>query len=273
MKDIIIQELIKLEPVFVEAGKLALRMQEKTEAYNKSETGEAEVDIVTKLDLDVQKIILEAMAKTPLINCHLLAEENTPQVKAFAKSGNMYLTVDPINGTSLYAEKKKYWNLIVTLRDDKEFFYTYTYYPAADWAARIVGKKYENLGKPPKVKLFLDASRTIVYSYGSTDVIEPRLYKKLIDQGYNFKLRKTVTDESGSTTLLMTGQAAGYFNIDPNVYDSLVAMHYAQAMKYKIYSFGTGPNGELDLAEMKDEGQGLRHPGYYIVLREKNGIN
>ena len=266
MKDGFVQELIKLEPVFVKAGDLALERQKTATSFNKFNTGQADFDIVTKADYEVQEFILKAMAKTPLTKCHLLAEETTPTVADFRKTGSLYLTLDPINGTSLYANGKKYWNIIISLHDQKEILYTYSYYPYAKWANKLVGKNYESIGEKPKINLKQDGSKTIVYSYGTTDIIDKNLYSKLIKQGYNFKPRKELTDESGSTTLLQTGQAAGYFNSKPIVYDSLVSMHFAKAMGYKIYNFGTGPNGELDLTDIQEDNGFIYHPGYYIVL-------
>lgn len=262
--NIYVEELIKLESLFTKAGALAVELQNKAKSYNKFSTGKADFDIVTKADLEIQEFILQAMAKTPLRACQLFAEENTPSVKLFKGAGNLFLTLDPINGTSLYADGKKYWNIIIALHDERDFLYTISLYPTVSWTNKIIGKKYESIGQKPKIHLLQDGSKTIVYSYGITDVIDRKLYHDLILQGYNFKLRKELTDESGSTTLLQTGQVAGYFNSKPLVYDGLVSLHYAQAMGYKIYSFGS--RNELDLAEVKKDQDFLYHPGYYIVL-------
>lgn len=261
-KNEMIQELIKLEPIFTKAGDLAAERQENVKSYNKFNTGQAAFDIVTEIDLEVQEIILKAMAKTPLKTCRLLAEEDTLSAKLFNPNGNLILALDPIDGTKLYANKEKYWSVIVSLRNDKELIYTFDYFPAAKWGAKILGKNYEQIGEKPKIKLLQGTSKVISYSYGSTDVIDRKIYDEIISEGYVFKLVKELTHESGSTALFLAGQAAGYFNPIVLVYDSLVALHFAQAKGYKIYSVG------LDLAEIKNENGMVYHPGYYIVIKD-----
>jgi fructose-1,6-bisphosphatase/inositol monophosphatase family enzyme len=262
-KNEIIQELIKLEPVFIKAGDLAAKLQKNAESQNKFNTGAEAYDIVTEADFEVQEEILGIMAKTALRQCRLLAEEDTPSTKLFNSKGDFLLTLDPIDGTKLYAKGDKYWSVIISLRDDKEIFYTFNYFPAANWGHKIIGKNYEQIGEKPKIKVLQDTSKIISYSYGSTDVIERKIYNEIIEQGYNFKLVKELTSESGSTALFLAGQVAGYFNPIALIYDSLVAYHFAQAMDYKIYSVG------LDLSKIEKNEKGMVfHPGYYIAIRK-----
>src|SRR5262245_33661912 len=99
----IIAHLESLEPAFVRAGQAALRMQKGIKYYSKLETGDPAVDIVTEADLATQEAVLTAMRSTPLVGCRLLAEEDTESVKLFAPESNLYIGIDPIDGTAIYA--------------------------------------------------------------------------------------------------------------------------------------------------------------------------
>lgn len=255
-----IKELIKLEPVFIKAGDLAISLQKETKSHNKFDTGKEAFDIVTEADFEVQEMILQAMAKTPLKDCRLLAEEDTKSTKLFNPNGNFILALDPIDGTKLYAKGEKCWSVIVSLRTDKELLYTFDYFPAAKWGIKIVGKIFKQIGEKPKIELLQDTSKIITHSFGSTDVIDRKIYNEIVGKGYTFKLVKELTKESGSSALFFAGHVAGYFIPLVLVYDSLVVFHYAQAKGYKIYS-------DINLGEIKTNEQGMVfHPGYYIVL-------
>jgi hypothetical protein len=56
-----------LNPVFVEAGKLAFKMQKDVSYYNKHNTGSPTSDIVTEADFAVQEFLLQEMIKTGFI--------------------------------------------------------------------------------------------------------------------------------------------------------------------------------------------------------------
>ena len=100
----LVKILEKLEPVFMKAGELALRMQGSAKHHNKYNTGNALVDIVTEADLAVQEFLLTEISKTDLVKCRLLGEENTPQTVKFNEDGKYYLAIDPIDGTANYAK-------------------------------------------------------------------------------------------------------------------------------------------------------------------------
>lgn len=259
-----VSELQKLEPVFIEAGKHALGRQKDIKHGLKHNSGTFEVDVVTEADKETQEIILRAMAETPLIDCHLIAEEDTPTVAKFKTTGNLFLTIDPIDGTALYVNGKKYWSVLIGLHSDKDMLYTFNYYPAVDWIDKIVGDKYEDVPLP-KIIIKNSPSKTIIHTYGSPNVIDRNIYNKLISEGYNFRSRHDFSEEAGGGALFLTNDFAGYFIPNPNAYDGLVMYHYAKAMGYKIIS--GGPDGEFRIDRFED-GHGLRHPGYYIVLRK-----
>ena len=87
----LIKTLQNLEPVFIQAAQLALKMQGGVEHHNKFNTGNELADIVTEADLAVQEFLLKAISKTDLVNCCLLAEEDTPSTEKFNKQGKYYL--------------------------------------------------------------------------------------------------------------------------------------------------------------------------------------
>jgi len=260
----LVNELEKLEPVFVKAGEHALARQKDIKHTTKHNSGTFEVDVVTEADGETQEIILKAMAETPLVDCNLIAEEDAPTVSKFKTTGNLFLTLDPIDGTALYVSGKKFWSVIVGLHNEKEMLYSFAHFPAVNWTNKIIGNKYESIGKLPKIAIKTPPLKTIVHSYGSPDVIDRDIYNKLIENGYSFRDRHDFSDESGGSALFFTNDFAGYFIPNPNAYDGLVMYHYAKATGCEILS--SGPDGEFRIDRFEDD-HGPRHPGYYIVLR------
>ena len=148
---VLIKTLQKLEPVFIDAGKLAQKMQKGVERHDKYATGDAVVDIVTAADLKVQEFLLEAMAKTDLVKCHLMAEENTETAQKFNNEGEYYLTLDPIDGTANYAAGGHDFCVIVSLHNGKELLYTFIHFPVLNWKAKNIlsGLYLKRLSKRP----------------------------------------------------------------------------------------------------------------------------
>jgi fructose-1,6-bisphosphatase/inositol monophosphatase family enzyme len=77
--ELLVECLENLEPAFVQAGRTALRVQGNVHSYNKLQTGNPAIDIVTEADLATQETILSAMQTTPLVGRRLLAEEDKGQ--------------------------------------------------------------------------------------------------------------------------------------------------------------------------------------------------
>ncbi len=260
-----IELVTKLEPVFEKAGKLACDMQSRAISNMKYSSGEIEADIVTDADLEVQEMILKEVIKTELVNCILLAEEDTPTVKQFSGKEKLYLTLDPINGTSLYAEGLPYFNLIVGLHNDKDILYTYFSCPKIGWATTISRSKITHTGQPPSIDLPAFAKEAIIYSYGDPKIFEPKLYKHFADKGYKFVPKKTLTAETGSTTLLIAEKVAGFYIENPNDNDGLTALHFALAKGYEVKSTNAGQ--PFSISTIKNGPAGLYHPGCYFVAK------
>ena len=147
----LIKTLENLEPIFIQAGKLALKMQENVISHNKFNTGNSAADIVTEADLAVQEFLLNEMLKTDLINCYLLAEENTVSAKKFNEEGKYFLSIDPIDDTALYAKGKEHFSTIISLHDGHKFLYMFIYFPAWDWIHKIVNDDYSIIGEAPNL--------------------------------------------------------------------------------------------------------------------------
>jgi fructose-1,6-bisphosphatase/inositol monophosphatase family enzyme len=258
-----IDELIKLEPVFKKAGELALKMRETTGSKNKFNTGIAGIDIVTEADLAVQEFILSEMAKTKLVECELIPEEDTPSIAKFQGINGLVLTLDPIDGTIFYASIGRFWSTIVTLHNKKNILYNFCNYPVVDFSVRIANGKVEETGALPKIntKEEKDFSKTIFYTKTKIEKIDPVIQKKLIEQGYNFCKVFDVTNEAGSCTFLFSGKSGGYYTETPNPYDGLVALNYGQAKGFEIFS-------DLDLSKTISGDHGPHYSGWYVILRK-----
>lgn len=262
-------EIMKaLEPSFFKAGELACEMQEKSQESRKND-GTHEISIVTDADLAVQEYILEAMLQTDLRKCHVIAEEDTPCVPKFTNELDLFITLDPIDGTSNYAAGRPYYALIIALRTNNEILYTFCHWPKLNWTHIMNGNSYKSIGEPPKdLNLPEATSRSIVYSFGDYLIEEKDPVATVIEEkGLQVISRKELSPEIfiGSTALFLGGFSAGYYAPNPLCVDGLVCFHYAQTQNLPVYS--KGPNGKLDFSLITDRATGNYHPGYYIVLR------
>lgn len=259
-------ELVQtFEDTFIEAGKLAMELRDKAEASNKFNSGASEVDIVTTSDLAVQDFILNKLAKSPLNQLELVAEENTPSIHLFADHADLVLTLDPIDGTSNYASGKKMYSVIVSIHDKTRPLYTFDYWPEIDWGIKIVNDKYKFIGTSPNFGID-QLPRAIVYNaFNQFDPRKdlPELYNKLTAAGYEFIEKKQISNDVGGTALLLSGLTDGYCASNIAPVDCMVALHYGLAKGYKIYR-------DLDLSHLspsKHAGGIGHYEGYYVVAR------
>lgn len=262
--DKILNLLINLEPVIKKAGELSVGMRDKAKSRNKYQTGEYMIDVVTEADLAVQEMILSEIAKTELVDCQLIAEEDTPSTQKFTGKNGLTLTIDPIDGTFIYASSGRFYSIIICLYDGETPLYTFYHYPAVDWSRRITSKKVIDIGDLPKVQLKSDKdySKTIVSTYGDLTRVPKELLDSLQKQGYEFTNRSEITDESGSTTLLFLNQVGGFFVSNPIAYDGLSPLNYGEALDLEIYS-------DIDLSKTIAGDHGPYYDGWYIVLNKK----
>lgn len=257
-----IKILIGLEPVFRKAGELALSMRKTASSSNKHNTGIAGIDIITEADTAVQEMILLEMAKTKLIECQLVAEEDTPSVLKFKGTNGLVLTLDPIDGTIIYASTGRFFSTIVSLHNKKDILYTFYNYPVVNWSRRITNDKITDFGEFPKIKTKegLNLEKIIATSKPQTK-IDPEIYKKIIGEGYEFRKFLEITDEAGAFTLFFSGTVAGYYMETPNPYDGLVALHYGRAKGFKIY-------GDVDFSDFEIGDHGPHYSGWYLVFKK-----
>lgn len=258
-----IELLIDLEPAIKKAGDLSIGLRQTAKIHNKYQTGSHMLDIVTEADFAVQEAILSEIAKTELVECELIAEEDTPSVKKFKGTNGFVLTLDPIDGTFIYASEGRFYSIIVGLNDKKDPLYTFYHYPTVSWSRRIANNQVVDFGIKPEVKLKgSNFQKSISYSFGEPkDMIPNKIFSQLISDGYVFTKRADITDESGSTTLLFLDQVAGYYIGNPGAYDGLGALHYAKEKHFRIYS-------DIDISKPLDSGHGMYYPGWYVVLRQ-----
>jgi len=256
-----VETLKSLEPAFIEAGNLALRMQKGMEHRNKFNTGYNVVDIVTEADLAVQEFLLEAISKTDLVNCRLMAEEKTPSVKKFNEQGKYYLAIDPIDGTAIYAKGGNYFSVIVSLHDGKNNLYTFIHFPAFNWTHRIVNGKYSVEGKMPDFILSPEYKNSIIFWIGNPEETIPELFYELKNKGISFI---KIDQDVGSITSFACERVAGIYKENINVYDGMAEFDIAIAKGWKTYSAGL--DGNLDLSNIKTREWDLYYPGYYLAL-------
>jgi fructose-1,6-bisphosphatase/inositol monophosphatase family enzyme len=254
-----------LEPDFVRASQMALRMQRGVQSYNKLQTGNPAVDIVTEADLATQESILKAMLTTPLIGCRLLAEEDTGSVQAFAAESDFYLALDPIDGTAVYAKGGEHFSTIVSLHDGDNFLYMFIYFPAWDWTLRIARGTYVAVGTAPKLPVLDESEKSIIYWSGSPERnLAKNVLLDLAANGLQFRRMSSFGKVVGSIELFATGKIAGVYYENMNVYDGCAEYAIASGRGQPLYSDRT--SGRLHLSDIRVSQKGLYYPGHYLVL-------
>ncbi|MCL5411025.1 MAG: hypothetical protein M1324_04225 [Patescibacteria group bacterium] len=257
-------ELIQqFEKDFIEAGKMAMRLRKDATVEDKFDSGIKDIDIVTSADLAVQEFILKKLAESELKNCEMVAEENTPSKNLFAESSDLVITVDPIDGTMLYANGKKMYSVIVMLHNKKDPLYTFVYFPEVNWGVKIVEKDCNFFGEKPIFPNVNSHSKTIIhFTSVNPKTCAPDIYQEAINEGYKFVVRNQVDDGISSIGQFLLGKVDGYFACNGSAVDCLVALHYALANNYKIYR-------NLDISKLsqsKLSGKRDEYRGYYLVL-------
>ena len=258
--------LTSCEPIFEQAAQLALDLRGKVPIHNKSETGVEGVDIVTGADLQVQEFILSKLAETPLAECELFAEEETPSVSKFRGTNGLVLLIDPIDGTAKYVSGGKFFSVIISMHNKKDLLYTYYRFPLLGWTKRIVKDKAEDIGSAPllQIKPGVDAMSTIAYlEYIKPETLPPFVDGALKAKGFSLHQRKEIAYGDGNMiSLMFLDKIAGVAIQNPIAYDCLGSLHYARATgKFEIYS-------TVDLSKPMKGPFGIYYPGLYLVWRK-----
>jgi len=254
------------EEIFFEAAKLAKSLRSKAIVKNKANSGIGEIDIVTSADLAVQEFILQKLAATSLVNCEVVAEEQTESKKLFSKSADHVLTIDPIDGTKNYANGGRLYSVIVSIHDKKNPLYTFNYYPEIDWGIKIVGKKitYLGLGSVPTVSI---PKKVIGWSnYKGTTNPKKTLgqkYEELIQDGYQFMTKQEIGQHMGCVLSFISGLTDGLFLQDVSAVDGLEGLHFGLANNYEILR-------DIDISKIAvSEITGAEeYQGHYLVIKE-----
>ena len=263
--DSVVECLENLEPVFVQAGRTALRMQGSVNSYMKLQTGNAAIDIVTEADLATQETILTAMRSTLLVGCRLLAEEDTESVKGFALESNFYIGLDPIDGTAVYARGRENFSTIVSLHNGENFLYMFIYFPAWDWALKVARGKYTASGSAPNLPMFEHLKSTVVYWSGDPQANIPAVTLSAIRaNGLEFRKMSYLDIGTGSIELFASRKIAGVYYENMNVYDGCAEYVIASGRGQPLYS--NSSSGKLQLSDIRRSEKGLYYPGYYLVL-------
>ena len=259
-KEDYIKAMQELEPVFFEAGRLAVKLQENIILKTKLGTGVSEIDIVTNADTAVQELVLSVASKTILSQCRLVAEEKTESVDKFNPNGEFLLAIDPIDGTYRYADGGKLYSFIISLQSKGLPFYTFVYYPAFGWTHRFVNDSHFEEGNKPEI-IVKKIEKAITYSYGDPKIKVPNSeIQKMEDRGYSFVNKKLLTSDCGATHLLLSGEADGFYCEEPLAVDGLLGLHYALAHGLEIHN--------AIINDWPKEGfGGIRYSNYYFIVR------
>jgi len=261
-----IHTLQQLESTFLEAAQLAYDMQKGVRSYNKRETGNPVGDIVTEADLAVQEFLLKAMSKTELVDCRLIAEEDTPTTALFKKEGPYYLGIDPIDDTAIYAKGGEHFSTIITLHDGKRILYVFVHFPAWNWTHKVVSGFYSVSGKTPDLALPTDANSTVLFWRGNPqEHIPTDVLAELKGKGVTFQ-QVSHASNFGTIGTFASGKVAGVYHENMNAYDGIVEFSIASARGDKVYS--SGAHGPIDLTDIQEREKGVYYPGYYLALND-----
>jgi fructose-1,6-bisphosphatase/inositol monophosphatase family enzyme len=259
-----ISTLTGLETSFMQVAQLARDLQSELTVTAKFATGNASLDVVTQADYAVQRGLLELLVKSPLRDCQLFAEEDSPELaelqKQFTGSSGLVLTLDPVDGTRRFVEGAPFYSTIVGLTDGKNPIYSWLYYPSMNWWFRMTDG-YEESGPSPFTIRLSGAEQFIVHSSGSQLSEVPDWLASEDLRVEDFRNGEVLGPE-GSKMLFMQGGARGYLARRPNAYDGLVGLHFALLHGFRVVR---APSFDLSCPESTPTG--WVYPGGYLVLR------
>lgn len=267
----------QLEDRFREIGLMATKIRQdldsRSDVHQKSQTGDAMVDVVTVADYHLQKLYLELLLDTELRHCHLLAEESNGELdrlgREFTGSNGLTLCLDPVDGTARYVEGSPYYSSIVSIRDERQPLYSWMYYPALDWSVCCRDGQV-HFSRPPQelAQLVLDEAGpqedTVVYTAGQPEKDCPDWMDSLGQRGLNFKKSRQI-GPYGAKFLLLSGVSAGYFVARPNPFDGLFAYHFGKNSGLEVW----GDIGGQGFQTSQDT-RGLYYPFRYLVLGSRD---
>lgn len=76
---------------------------------------------------------LENLLKKPLVQLVVRAEEDTPkELFKFSTTGEVFIGIDPLNGTGRYIDRKKAWEIIISVYTKKKLLLSFPYMPVLD---------------------------------------------------------------------------------------------------------------------------------------------
>ena len=260
-----IDVLRSLESEFRRIGDLAPVLRAEVEGVQKSQSGDAAVDVVTAADFRLQEEYLRLFIGTPLAGCRLWAEESNEALAELAThfrgDNGLYLCLDPIDGTQRFVENTPYYSSIVSLHDGTRPLYSWIYYPKLSWWMRIAGDDIAYGGEEVHESI-QTVPNTVVYTAGVPDQDCPDWRDRLAIEGLGFKRSREI-GPYGAKYLFIRGKVAGYFVARPNPYDGLVAYHFALAQGWPIWE----ERPASGFTALERDARGLHYAFRYLVRR------
>lgn len=252
---------------------MAAKMKKNATVKDKFGSGFKDIDVVTSADLTTQEFVLKALVKNEVLaNCEVVAEEDTPSKKTFAKKSDFVITLDPIDGTLNYSNGGKYYSIIVTVHDKKRPLYTFDYFPELDWGIKIVNDEFEFIGEKPDFSHIKIAPKTIVYPF-LDGLVRPdrslgKKYDDLVKRGYSFRTKAELGYGIGATLSFLMNLVDGFYYENGSAVDCLVGLHFGLANKFEtLQNIDIREPKKRDYAEGSEE-----YRGYYLVLKNNEKL-
>lgn len=259
--------------LFSHAGQRGLDMQTTAEASRKE--GDAEVNLVTTADIELQRIILEGLLKTRLASGRILAEESTPDLTdRFGGDPKLTISIDPINGTERYRAGSRSWEILITITTSNSILYSCSYSPGLGFT--VVVDNFNGVRREGELPFVANEQRKIMARWAQDLAKDPQLAPYLSSGEYELVEKDEPVPEMGGRVgrniSLVSGRLKGVLMGHPNTSDGLFLAHYARHLPgAKVVTFGRdgGFDGETDLVTLgsfKGGTNNIYSPGGYLVI-------
>jgi len=223
-------------PFLIEAGEYSLNIQNRVFAYKNKITEDSTImsEALTDADLSIQNMF-EIVTLSNFSEIDFVPEEidKSINIKYFPKDSRIRIFLDPINATKFYKDKSGFYDIIITIVQDKKIVGGVTYIPEKklfyiadeDKSYVVSSTNYRSLKNWEPLKI--DHSSSIIMTYRA-DPNEIELLKNEFESVVQQDKDYNSSSVNYSIHDILTGRIGAYFRRNGSIIDWGVIGYIAQ---------------------------------------------
>ncbi len=265
-----------LPSIMQEVGEIGIALQQRSDLRKPPKEG---MSTGAKSDLSIADELMQEEFLEKILNIEGLnelvmrAEEDTSSVSKFANEGEIYLGLDPLNGTSRYIGKSKVWEIVVSLFTRTRVLLSCSYAPALDIMVSVSDEDGVSINDPHSLK---NNKPTNTILTRSPELIADYEALRILFCDHVFQVLKeepeidSIQSRIGRNLSVVFGAVGGVVVTHPSPDDGLLLPHLAEKSEgWDVVWFdelgNTVERPNLASAEF-DEKKGYQYPGGYAVV-------